>query len=50
MIKCICKKCGHVFMAAVILGNVKCPRCGATEDIYIRQTNNPMHGTGKPGP
>ena len=33
MVEAICGKCKHVFMAAVILGPVNCPKCGSP-DIY----------------
>jgi len=34
MIKAKCKDCGHVFWAAVIMGENRCPKCGS-ENIYI---------------
>jgi len=34
MIKAVCKDCGHVFWAAVIMGENRCPKCGS-ENIYI---------------
>jgi len=34
MIKAVCKDCGHVFWAAVIMGENRCPKC-SSENTYI---------------
>jgi len=34
MIRAVCQDCGHVFWAAVIMGENRCPNCGS-ENIYI---------------
>lgn len=44
MIEGICGDCLHVFMEAVILGSVTCPKCGS-KDIQgrrLRQIQKPL--------
>jgi len=35
MIRAICADCKKVFLAAVILGNVKCPKCGSDKICLV---------------
>ena len=34
MIQAICADCQYVFMAAVVMGPVKCPECGS-DQIHV---------------
>ena len=41
MIKAVCNDCGHVFWAAVIMGENRCPKCGGKIPAwrYMEPTN-----------
>ena len=48
MIQAICGKCKHVFWAAVVMGETKCPECGS-EDIYVAVWREDDDSTRKTG-
>ena len=46
MIEAICKDCGAIFTAPVILGITACPQCGS-EDTYCDVDGKPGEPIGK---
>ena len=44
MIKAICGKCGHVFMACVVMGLTQCPECGS-KDTYVAIEKGDLYKT-----
>jgi len=44
MIDAICKSCGHVFVAIVVLGLTACSKCGSKETAVALAEKKAMPG------
>lgn len=44
MIPAICKECGHVWLAPVILGLMDCPRCKSKNTAVAVKQEKPERG------